>query len=186
MTERVLISGFGGQGIMFLGRLLAWLAMYKDKQVTFLPAYGAEVRGGTAHCSLIISDTEIFSPCIDKIDTLIALNRPSLEKFIPQLRKGGRVLVNASMVERRPEIEDARVYFIPFSDLASGLGDIKTANMIALGVYLTTQKVLSQADIVKILPQAFKSKPELVALNKKALEIGIEAVRCGSHKKNQK
>lgn len=180
MTERIVISGFGGQGIMFLGKLIAWAAMRENKFVTFFPAYGAEVRGGTSHCSIIISDKEIASPCADEIDTLIAMNSPSLEKFLPQVINGSEVFVNGSMVENVPKTGGINLHCINFTDIASGLGNAKSANMVALGAYLSRKKILSTENIVKMLPEVFKNNPELVRLNEQAIKEGLRIVTRNS------
>lgn len=172
MIERLVISGFGGQGIMFLGKLIAWVAMREQKFVTFLPAYGAEVRGGTSHCSIIISDKEIASPYVDSIDTLIAMNSPSVIKFIAKLKRGSDVFVNSAMVENIPHPKGVNLYLINFSEIAFNLGSIKSANMVALGAYLAKKNVISAKSVIKVLPQAFKHNNRLVQLNKEALRQG--------------
>lgn len=173
MTERIIISGFGGQGIMFLGKLIAWAAMRENKFVTFLPAYGAEVRGGTSHCSIVISDEEIASPCVDKVDTLIAMNSPSLGKFIPQVKKGADVFVNSSMVNDFKKPSGITWHSIPFTDIALKLGNVKSANSVALGAYLAKKKILSVENIITMLPEAFKNNQKLVDLNEKAIREGL-------------
>lgn len=174
MLERIIISGFGGQGIMLAGKLLATCAMSEDKFVTFLPAYGAEVRGGTAHCSVIISDKEIASPCIEEIDTLIALNRPSLIKFLPLVSKDGKVFANSSMIEELQEKhKPEKTCFVPFSELASKLGDAKTANLVALGTYLRKKKIVSLKNMNRILDESFNNK-EVARMNKRALDEGLK------------
>ena len=175
MTERIIISGFGGQGIMFLGKLVAWAAMRENRFVTFLPAYGAEVRGGTSHCSIIISDKEIASPCADNLDTLIAMNGPSVVKFLPMAKKGREVFINSSMVDCIPQQAAAvKVHRIPFTDLASKLGSSKCANMVALGAYLAKRKTLALATIINMLPEAFKNNTKLVRLNERAIYTGMK------------
>lgn len=159
---------------MLLGKLLATCAMYEDKFVTFLPAYGAEVRGGTAHCSVIISDEEIASPCIEEIDTLIALNGPSLVKFLPMVSKDGKVFANSSMINEEGEKHSVKkICFAPFSELASKLGDAKAANLIALGAYLRDKKIVSLRSVNKILDENFTNQ-ELARINKRALNEGLK------------
>lgn len=178
MTERIIISGFGGQGIMFLGKLISWAAMLKGHFVTFLPAYGAEVRGGTSHCSVIISSEEIASACIDEADVLIAMNEPSLVKFLPKAKRTARVFVNASMLLNNKKNKYSRpaenLRLFAFSDLASELGNIRAANMLALGAYLKKSKMLSLDDFLKLLPRAFKDNKELLSINEKALKAGMK------------
>lgn len=195
MTERLVISGFGGQGIMFLGKLIAWAAMRENKFVSSMPAYGAEVRGGTSHCAIVISDKEISSPAFDEIDTLIAMNSPSVLKFIPKLKNGCELFINASMVNPAllaghslwsncqrggagftPKIKGVKVHLLKFTDIASGLGNVRTANMVALGAYLATKKILSLKNILKLLPEAFKNNKKLQALNEEAIRAGMKLV----------
>jgi 2-oxoglutarate ferredoxin oxidoreductase subunit gamma len=189
MTERLIISGFGGQGIMFLGKLIAWAAMRENKFVSFMPAYGAEVRGGTSHCAIVISDKEIASVAFDEIDTLIAMNSPSVIKFIPKLKKGSELFINASMVSRAPlgaikggaglapKIKGVKVHLLKFTDIASGLGNVRTANMVALGAYLSSKKILSLKNILKLLPEAFKNNKKLQALNEQAIKTGMNLTK---------
>ncbi len=174
MTERLVISGFGGQGVMFLGKLIAWAAMREGKHVTFSPAYGAEVRGGTSHCSLIISDKEIASPCVESIDTLIALNAPSFRKFISRVKPKGDCFVNASTVEDIPVVKGVKMHLIGFTEIAAQLGNDKSANMVALGAYLASKKVISAQRIIGMLPEAFKNNKQLIDLNEKAIKKGLE------------
>ena len=197
MTEKIIISGFGGQGIMFLGKLLALAAMRQGMFVTFLPAYGAEVRGGASYCSVIISDKEIASPCVEKADTLIAMNAPSLEKFSSWTREGADVFANSSMLNGVKKIKSLKWHLIPFTDIALKLGNVKSANMAALGAYLgakesikrtakIAKKVTAEGDflackesiplenIFKLLPEFLKNNKELIELNKKAIEEGLK------------
>lgn len=177
MTERLVISGFGGQGIMFLGRLIAWAAMREKKFVSFLPAYGAEVRGGTAHCSIVISDQEIASPVIEKIDTLIVMNNLSLVKFLSKLKRGAELFINASMVREVPKISGIKVHSLKLTEIASRLGNLRTANMVALGAYLARKKVLSLKNILKLLPEAFKNNKKLQTLNEQAIFSGMNLIK---------
>lgn len=185
MVERLVISGFGGQGIMFLGKLIAWAAMRENKYVSFLPAYGAEVRGGTSHCAIVISDKEIASVAFDEIDTLIAMNSPSVLKFIPKLKNGSELFLNASMVSPAifGKIKGVKVYPLQFTDIASGLGNVRTANMVALGAYLASKKLLSLKNILKLFPEAFKNNKKLIHLNEEAIKAGITVFRDGSELK---
>jgi len=177
MTERIIIAGAGGQGIMVLGRVLADAAMRKHKFVTWLPAYGAEVRGGTAYCMVIISTQEIGSPFIDQADTLIMMNQPSLEKFKNRLSEKGLLIVNSSLVKMTPQTNSGLLKF-PFTDIAVDLGNIKVANMVAVGCYAASKKNIHPETVVKvIIDMAPKDKLALVRINKQALLKGIELVR---------
>ena len=134
MTERIIIAGAGGQGIMLLGKILATSIMEENKFVTWLPSYGAEVRGGTAHCLVVVSDEEIGSPYIKEADALIVMNSPSLMKFKGRLKNKGLLIANSSLVDNITDKKFTVLNF-PFTDIASNLGNIRIANMVALGVY---------------------------------------------------
>lgn len=174
MTEKIIIAGAGGQGIMLLGEILAKGAMREDKFVTWIPSYGAEVRGGTAHCMVIISDQEIGSPYIDKADTLIIMNNPSLDKFKGRLKYKGLLIVNSFQATNNI-VKFAHTLKYPFTDIAIKLGDIRVANMVALGCFIAQRKIVKAKSILKIIQEiAPPNKKNLIGLNKKALSTGIE------------
>lgn len=169
MTRRVIIAGAGGQGVMLLGKILAEAVMCEGRFVTWFPAYGAEVRGGTAHSMVVISDEEISSPCVDRADILIALNEPSLDKFKNKLKKSGLLVVNSSLVQRA----DKAYIGYPFSDIALKLGNIKVANMVALGCCLAHNKIVSLETVLRVIENiAPKDKKALVGINQLALKEG--------------
>jgi len=175
MTEKIIIAGSGGQGIMLLGKVIAEAAMLEGKFVTWLPAYGAEVRGGTAHCMVVISDEEIGSPYIDKANTLIIMNKPSLNRFSGRLKKGAVMITNSSLV--RPEEKRLKARGYPFTDLALKLGNVKVANMVALGAYLAhkkTVKISSVSAIMKKMAPAGRS--DLVKINQRAVDMGVSLI----------
>lgn len=173
MTEKLLIAGAGGQGVMLLGKILAESAMREDKFVTWLPAYGAEVRGGTAYCMVVISDEQIGSPYITAADTLLVMNQPSLDKFQPRLKKGGVLIVNSSMVDSAPA--SPRCHAAKFTDIALSLGNIKVANMVALGYYVGTNTMVQPQTIRRVIAaSAPAGKPELIEINHQALARGIK------------
>ncbi len=173
MTERIFIAGAGGQGVMLLGKVLATAAMKENKFVTWLPAYGAEVRGGTANCMVIISDEEIGSPYVEEADSMIILNQPSLEKFSKVLKKKGLLILNSSLAQS-DEINSVKILKFPFTDLAVEQGNMKIANMIALGAYLAKNKIVSTEAIVETMKEMAAGRPELVEINKKAFFIGAQ------------
>lgn len=173
MIERLVISGFGGQGIMFLGKLIALCAMRENKYVTVIPAYGAEVRGGTSHCAVIISDKGIALPAAEEIDTLIAMNEPSVAKFLPRLKKGADIFVNGSMAKEPRRLSGRHLHYIHFTDIASGLGNARIANMVALGAYLARKKIISARNVMKRLAEVFKHNQEFMRLNKRAVKEGL-------------
>jgi len=175
LHEKIVCAGFGGQGIMFLGKLLAQAAMTEGLQVTFLPSYGAEVRGGTAHCNVVISSEEIASPAIDKPTSAIVMNHPSQVKFEQKLRAGGLLIVNSSLALEPPTRGDIEVIGIPATEMADSLGSIQVANMVALGCYLRRRSVVSLSTVMDslnvILP---KTKHDLLRLNREALRTGAD------------
>ena len=174
MTERIIIAGAGGQGIMLLGKVLALAAMKADKYVTWLPSYGAEVRGGTAHCLLVISDKPIGSPCFDKSDSLIIMNGPSLEKFKSRIKNKGLLIINSSLAHSGGD-KNVRILQHPFTDIAIRLGNIKVANMVALGCYLSQSKLIKPQDVIEAMQElAPEGKKDLIEINQQALMSGVK------------
>jgi len=152
--EEVVIAGFGGQGIILAGKLLAQTAMKAGKEVTFMPSYGAEVRGGTANCMVIIADNPIACPVISKPDSLIAMNKASLDKFAPRLKNGGLLIMNSSLIDTEPQLDETvEVIAVPADELAVQLGNKKAANMVALGAYLQKRRHLTPAAATEALPE---------------------------------
>lgn len=171
MREKIIIAGAGGQGIMLLGKVMAQAALKEDKFVTWFPSYGAEVRGGTAYCMVVISDTDIGSPYIEKADTLIIMNQPSLEKFKTRLKNKGLLIINSSLVACGKK---NACFCHPFTDIALKLGNIRVANIIALGYYLARKNTISVETVLETIDKvAAKDKKELVAKNQKALKEGL-------------
>lgn len=159
---------------MIMGKFLSYLALEIGKFTTYLPAYGAEVRGGTAHCMVIISDSEIYSPFIEKADTVIVMNEPSLTKFEKRARKSGLFLINKSLISRRPKRKDCTIKKAPFTEIASSLGNIKCANTVALGAYLAIKKIASTKEIHTVLDKMLSGlNPDIVQVNEQALQKGM-------------
>ena len=174
MTQRIIIAGAGGQGIMLLGKVLATAAMKEGKFVTWLPSYGAEVRGGTAHCMVVISDSEIGSAYVSKADTLIIMNAPSLNRFKDRLKRGGLLIANSSLTGDF-SAKSARISARPFSDMACTLGNIKVANMIALGCLAALTSIVGPQSLQTVIQAiAPEDKKGLVAINLAALEQGMK------------
>jgi len=172
MIERMIIAGAGGQGIMLLGKVLATAAMKENKFVTWLPSYGAEVRGGTAHCMLVISDSPIASPYVDRADTLIVMNAPSLIRFKKRIAAKGLIILNSSLA---PDYKSGlvRVVDCRFSEVAIKLGNVKVANMVALGAYLKLKMVIKKATVLKVMQEMAPSgRGDLVKINKLAIDEG--------------
>lgn len=177
MQEEIIMAGFGGQGIMFAGTLLAHAAMIEDKFVTFFPSYGAEMRGGTTNCSVIISGTEIGSPIVVHPTTLIVLNKLSLDRFASKLKNNGLLILNSSLVEEEVKLNGAKVIEVPATELAEKLGNVRVANLVALGVYISQTKVIS-------LTTALNSLKDILKANRKSfLEINQQALRTGFERK---
>jgi 2-oxoglutarate ferredoxin oxidoreductase subunit gamma len=180
MHEDLIIAGFGGQGVMLIGQLLAYSGLGEGKQVLWMPAYGPETRGGFANCTVIVSDKEICSPMISNPQSLIIMNLPSLDKFEERVKSKGLMIVNKSLVNREVKRSDVDVLMIPATDMATELGNIRAANMVALGAYLEKSKVLELESILKALPKIFAGKESIIPMNTEALKKGIEFAR--SHK----
>ena len=178
MDERIIIAGFGGQGVMAMGQMLTYSGMIEDKNVSWLPSYGPEMRGGTANCNVIISDDDVGSPVVTQGTTAIVLNKPSLDKFESAVMPGGKLFINSSLIEKKSERQDIDVYYIPANDIANELGNNRVANMVMLGAYLKVTKTVSLDSIYEAYGQVFgESKSHLLPINKEAIEKGAESVR---------
>ena len=173
MQKEIIIAGFGGQGVLFGGQVLAYAAMDTGKDVTWIPSYGPEMRGGTANCTVIIADHEIGSPLVKNPPLAIALNLPSFDKYEELLASGGTLIVNQSMVDRGAKRDDINVIFVPCNEIAEEIGDKKLLNMVAVGALLTVLSELSLKDIEKAL------EAHLPARHKHLLPKNYEALRRG-------
>lgn len=172
MLERIIIAGFGGQGVMFAGKLIVALTADQHEYVTYFPSYGAEVRGGTANCHVIISDQEIASPLVEQADTLMVMNQMSVERFAPRLLPGGLALVNSSLAS--PDGLPGAVK-LPATEIADSLGNVRAANMVMLGAYVRRNPLLELSAVKQALPAALgKGKQDLIELNQKALQAGYD------------
>lgn len=176
--ERVIMAGFGGQGMMLLGKVYATAAMEAGFQVTFFPSYGAEVRGGTAHCNVILSDRPIYSPMVETADTIIVMNQPSYDKFRPRLRPDGLVLLNTSMAQRddaQENASEADLVGLPASEIADNLGNVRVANTIMLGAYLCLRPILKADDVFAVFAQGMTGpKAALLEINRRAFTKGMD------------
>jgi len=178
MTTRILFSGFGGQGILTLGQLIATIALNKGKEVTWMPSYGAEMRGGTANCSVIISDKMIGSPIANtNIDILCAMNIPSIVKFEDKVRPGGQIYINSSIIKDGIARTDVDALHIDASNIATKVGDLRVANMVMLAGFLKKTDLFSFEDVEEVLNQRFKGTrgEHLIPLNIEAVKQGMEA-----------
>ena len=175
MKEEIIMAGSGGQGIMFAGTLLAHGAMEEGLNVTYFPSYGAEMRGGTANCTVIISDENIGSPVVTNPSVLLAMNEASLERFASKVKKGGLIIVNSSLSKKEIAIDGVQVLKIPATDLAEKLGDSRVANMVILGAYINRRKGVSLERTMESLGKVLgEGKDKLLKLNREALRKGEE------------
>ncbi len=176
MKQEVIIAGFGGQGVIKAGVLLATAAMVEKKHCTHFPSYGAEMRGGTANCSVIVSTSEIASPIVTNPDTVIAMNEPSFDKFQPKVKKGGLLIYNSSLISKKPNRNDIEILAVPANEIAEGLGTPKSANMVVIGAYVAKARPVTLKNIKSSLPKVFPGKEKFLAVNKNALDKGTELV----------
>jgi 2-oxoglutarate ferredoxin oxidoreductase subunit gamma len=174
-TTQILIAGFGGQGVLFAGKFLAYKGLVQDKQVSWLPSYGPEMRGGTANCSIVISDTPVGSPIITNPDVLVAMNLPSLTKFVNDVVPGGKIFIDSTLIDAKVERTDVEVFYIPATQIAKDAGFATLANMVLMG------KVMRECDAVsydgnKATLEAFipAKKAALIDVNCQALQTGYD------------
>jgi len=176
MEEKIVAAGFGGQGIMLMGKLLAYAGMIEERCVTCLPSYGPEMRGGTANCTVILSSKRIGSPYVTEPSSLITMNQPSLDRFENAVMPNGVVLLNSSMINREVGRKDIRAVKVAASDVAEGLGNIRVANMVALGAFVGVKPVVRIDSLLialeKVLPKRHK---DLLTMNTEALQRGLQA-----------
>ncbi|HET7011148.1 MAG TPA: 2-oxoacid:acceptor oxidoreductase family protein [Anaerolineales bacterium] len=174
MQAEVVLSGFGGQGALFAGQVLAFTALEAGKHVTWIPSYGPEMRGGTAHCTVIVSDEQIGSPIVRNPSAAIVLNIPSLERYEPLVRAGGVLVVNASLVDRAPQRADVRSLMIPATETAESLGEKRMANMVLLGAYLQAEPIFSLEAVGTALAN------HIAEHRRKSVPANLEALRRGA------
>ena len=175
MNKEILIAGFGGQGILFSGKFLAYEGLIDGKEVSWLPSYGPEMRGGTANCSIIISDSAVGSPIVSNPDILIAMNLPSLDKYENETKKGGQIFVDSSLIDRKVERDDVEVYYIPATKLASDEGLTGLANMIMIGHMIAKSDIVPEENIEKAMQKVVPpTKQNMFDLNMKAVKLGME------------
>ena len=174
-TTQILIAGFGGQGVLFAGKFLAYKGLMEDLQVSWLPSYGPEMRGGTANCSVVLSDTPVGSPIITEPDVLIAMNLPSLQKFVDTVVPGGQIYVDSSLIDVKVERTDVEVFYIPATQMAKENDIASLANMIIVGHLLQNQPELDFAGAAETVEHLVPpKKAALIELNMKALQLGKE------------
>ena len=179
MYEGILIAGFGGQGVLSTGQLLAYSGMVEGKHVAWIPSYGPEMRGGTANCGVTIADSPISSPVVSEPTVLIAMNRPSLEKFERMVIPGGIIFVNSSLINIKATRGDVRTFYVPANDMAEEIGSSKVANNIILGALIELTRVVSTGAVEKSLYEVLPPHHhKMIPINVKALEVGAGLVRA--------
>ena len=179
MITRTTFAGFGGQGVLVMGYVLSHGAMLKGLNVTYFPSYGAEMRGGTANCTVTLSDTKIASPVASRPDTLVAMNSPSLEKFEKRVAENGLVVVNTSLIEENLSRTDVTLLKVPTRELAREIGSERAANMIMIGAFSAKTGILNREETIKGMRAALKGKEKFFDLNQKAIERGFAFVNNG-------
>lgn len=172
MQSEVMFAGFGGQGILMIGKILAHAALTKGFEVAWIPSYGPEMRGGTAYCTVVISDRPIGSPIIKNPMHLVAMNRPSLEKFARVVKPKGVILVNSSLCPVTSGRSDIDELIVPVTDIANELGSVKAANIVALGAFVTRSKIIDYELLREAVKEEFAAKEKLIPLEMEALERG--------------
>ncbi|MEE1013764.1 MAG: 2-oxoacid:acceptor oxidoreductase family protein [Clostridia bacterium] len=175
MIQKILFAGFGGQGVLFAGKTLAYAGMDNEMQISWLPSYGPEMRGGTANCSVILSDEPIGSPVITAPDVLVAMNKPSLEKFENTVAPGGLIVLDSFLIDKKVERDDVDVVYIPAKQLAGENGNENLGNMIMLGAALRHRELLAPALVHRSIEEHTpQTRAELAGINKKMIDIGYQ------------
>jgi len=178
MLIKTIFSGFGGQGVLSMGQTLAKAAMLDDKYVTYLPSYGTEVRGGTANCTVTVSDEEIASPIASEPEFVVAMNQPSFIRFQSLLQSGGFLLFNSSIVNPGSARGDIEVQGIPIIEIANELGNLRVANMVILGAFIKISNLISIDLLIKNLPEILGAKKaKLLDVNKEAIQVGFNYLK---------
>lgn len=173
MTTQILIAGFGGQGVLFAGKFLAYKGLFENKQLSWLPSYGPEMRGGTANCSVILSDEPVGSPIVSAPDALIVMNLPSFDKYEQAVVPGGKIFVDSTLIDRKAVRKDVDVFYIPATKMAAEAGIPTLANMIILGQMIRKTGAISFADLETAMKKVVSAKhADLIEVNIKALETG--------------
>ncbi len=176
MLIKVIFAGFGGQGVLSMGLNLARSAMMEGRNVTYLPSYGVEVRGGTANCTVAISDQEIASPVASAPEFVVVMNKPSLVRFQNQLESGGMLFINTTIIDAEIVRGDIEVIRVPAGELAEKIGSAKSANMVMMGAFIKKSNLVAMSSVVEELKNTLKGKEKLIAINEKALMAGYDLV----------
>ena len=177
MKEEIIIAGFGGQGVLSMGKILAYSGIMQDMEVTWMPSYGPEMRGGTANVTVILSDKKINSPILSQYDTAIILNQQSLDKFEERVKPGGLLLFDPNGITKAPTRRDITICSIDAAELAAKLGNSKTYNMIVLGAYLKKRSVVERGNVIEGLKKSIPQRNhDLIPMNERAIDIGMQEV----------
>ncbi len=180
MSHKTVFSGFGGQGVLMMGYVLAYAGMLENKHVTFLPAYGAEVRGGTANCTVVVSDDEIASPIASHPDFVVAMNYPSMVKYMNMVRSEGTMFLNQDLISESPNREDMKLVWVPANSLAHDMGNDRVLNMVMLGAMAEATGIMSRESLHEAVGQVLgEKKQKLTDINRKAIDRGVAFVNNG-------
>ena len=178
MTEELIIAGFGGQGVLSMGKILCYSGVMQDQEVSWMPSYGPEMRGGTANVTVILSDDRISSPILNNFDSAIILNQQSMDKFEETVKPGGLLIYDGNGISRHPERKDIYIYRADAAAEASKMESAKTFNMIMLGAYLKVKPLVKLENVIKGLKKSLPARyHHLISLNEKALKLGFEIVQ---------
>jgi len=177
LGSEVIIAGFGGQGVLLIGKVLALSGLKEGKEVAWIPSYGPEMRGGTANCTVVISETAIGSPIIYSPSAVIAMNKPSLAKFGPRVKPGGLLLINSSLIDTSMDRTDLQILMVPANEVAMQLGNGKAANMVMLGAYICRSGVVSLETALKVVEEEFSKKKQFLQLNLNSVRRGFELAK---------
>ncbi|MBC8344474.1 MAG: 2-oxoacid:acceptor oxidoreductase family protein [Bacteroidetes bacterium] len=177
MTEEIIIAGFGGQGVLSMGKILAYSGIMQDQEVSWMPSYGPEMRGGTANVTVIISDERVSSPILNEYDTAIILNQQSMDKFEGTIKPGGTLLYDPNGITRHPERKDINIYQVTAAEKAAEMGNTKIFNMVVLGAYLKIKPIVKMENVIKGLKKSLPDRyHHLIALNEEAITMGMNSV----------
>ena len=177
MNEEIIIAGFGGQGVLSMGKILAYSGIMQDKEVSWMPSYGPEMRGGTANVTVIISDERVSSPVLNEFDTAIILNQQSMDKFEKAVKPGGVLIYDGNGITRHPNRKDIKIYRIDAAEKAAETGVAKVFNMVVLGGFLKIKPVVKLENVIKGIQKSLPARyHNLIPLNEKALNIGMEFI----------
>ncbi len=177
MTSEIICAGFGGQGVLLMGQIVAYAGMVEDKNVSWMPSYGPEMRGGTANCCVIVSDEPVGSPVVTEADAVIVMNKPSLDKYESFLKPGGRLFINSSLIDKKATRDDVTVHYVPVNDIAAELGNPRVANIVMLGAYIASSGAVNKESVIKAVEYVLgKGKAHLIPINEKAFDEGAKHV----------